>query len=484
MKKAVIVILSILLAIFFTGCGIYTPESGGGHFSGPNGGNNNNKNPGNDDPIDDPIEDDETGYTFTVTLANAPNTIPEDMEAIWTNKREVHSAKFVDGVATVKGLNGDYHVTLSKLPKVGTTEYTYNRNAYEANNSKRDITIILIELQKIRGNYYGPWDTQNEKDGKNLKDLKWYRINKYGTYRATINSADDAMCFAFEPSENGSFYITSLCDISANEINPVLKVYNGSTAGIVVFKEEVTDGSASSTFTKNFRYFTGFGDENIGAVQFFAIRAGVNGIEYPVTVDFTLSREGGYQLEDTDGEPVYATGPYANADQQNPTGSWQYIYWDNTRNVGGVTNYIQDETKVVYNKDDGFYHVGTVDGPLLYAKLTKDCEIIETEPGDGFAFNRTFCMDGLSLVWPDKNGVYYDYSYMINAGYTSYCTSDGNGAHPVNEEIKNFLQGYASKEMLFKDGEGWAETGENPGALHLQSDENSMWLFACGYYRK
>jgi hypothetical protein len=31
---------------------------------------------------------------------------------------------------------------------------------------------------------------------------------------------------------------------------------------------------------------------------------------------------------------------------------------------------------------------------------------------------------------------------------------------------------------LFKDGDGWAETGTPP----YEATENDQWLFACGYY--
>ena len=61
-------------------------------------------------------------------------------------------------------------------------------------------------------------------------------------------------------------------------------------------------------------------------------------------------------------------------------------------------------------------------------------------------------------------------------GYASVVNSDG--AVPVTEEVRQFLQKYSVGQVLFMDGDGWAETGDNP----YESTEKDQWLFACGYY--
>ena len=468
MKKIYLVILALLVAVcLLAGCGSYTPPTGTGRPSNGNGNGSGNNGGGDEPPVEEPS-------VFTVTLVNAPNTLPEGMQAIWTGKDEVYSAEFIDGVATAEGLDGDYHVTLSELP----TGYTYDCNGYTADNDEKNVEIELLEILSYRE--YVRLTPNNES-----QELRWYTISKYGTYRVTINNESDAVAFMFEPSENGRFSITSWCDVTANAINPILKIYYGHK-NYCQFIETVDGGGSSSTFAKNFRYEAEFGDENVGAVQPFAIKAAVNGVDYPVTVDFTIKREAEYQLPDTAGEPIYATGPFCT---NHETGTWRYIYEDNYSIANGNTYYIQDNEKVVFNPNDGYYHVGTANGPLLYARLTKDCQVFVTLslPGgswvnQGFAWNEL--ADGLVNLNIDG----FNYSYMINQGYAKYC--DSNGAHPVTEELKIFLQGYASRENYFKDGEGWAEDPEqnvndftNTSGLRLQSDENSMWLFACGYYR-
>ncbi|MCH5350975.1 MAG: hypothetical protein J1F39_03295 [Clostridiales bacterium] len=485
-KKILIVILTLLLALSFAGCGTFvssggigrpvTDTSGSGNGSQTPGGENpGGEKPGGEKPGDEPEKD---VRVFTVTLVNAPAVLPEGMQAIWTKNNEVHSAEFVDGVAKVEGLNGEYHVTLSALPK----GYTYDCNGYNVDNFDRDVEIELLEIINLRE--YFTLAPNGE------SDVRWYKINKYGTYRATIKNDNDAMGFSFKPTENGSFSITSWCDVTANDINPTLRRYNG-TESFCTFAQEIRDGGSSGTFTKNFRFASDFGDENIGAVLMFTVKAAVNGISYPITVDFTLKREADYVSPDINGEPYYATGPFKKG---NENGAWRYIYEDNATTVttkdGPKTYHIQDDEKVVFNPTDKFYHVGTADGPLLYARLTKDCQVFVTLslPGGawvnkGFFWNE---LDNGMVRLSLEDG--FNYSYMINNGYANYC--DSNGAHPVTEEIKRFLQGYAARENLFRDGEGVAENAienanefTNQSGLNLQSDEDSMWLFACGYYK-
>ena len=474
------------MSVFFVGCGVYQPATGSRPSSGNNKpGNNPGTNPpGGEDPggEDGPGNKPVGGYVFTVTLSNAPEVLPADMEAVWTNKNrnEVHSAKFEDGKAEVSGLNGEYHVTLVNLP----ADHTYDCNGYNVSNAIREITIELLTI--IPTKKYKNIEPQGE------KSFKFYEISAYGTYRATLKSASDAMGYIFKPTENGSFSFTSWCDVTANQINPILRLYRGVSESYCTFQQEINDGGLSGTFTKNFKFNDDFGDENLGASKMFAIKATVNNIDYPVYVDFTLKRDSDFELDDGSGEPVYANGPFATAEQRNPSGTWQYLYHDNVQVKDGTTYDIQDESKVVFNKTDGFYHVGSEDGPLLYAKITKDCQVFPTfDPMSEAWLNLGFTYFMVSLVCEG-----YNYAPMIRSGngcYAEYCTSNADGAHPVNKELKEFLKAFASARGLFFDGEGTAERAElnkyegsdtlNPDGINLQSDENSMWLFACGYYK-
>lgn len=74
----------------------------------------------------------------------------------------------------------------------------------------------------------------------------------------------------------------------------------------------------------------------------------------------------------------------------------------------------------------------------------------------------------------DSDKIYLPRALM---GYSYFCNADG--AYPVTEEVKKFLQYYSISQALFMDGNGHVELStSNP----IDALEEAQWLFACGYY--
>ena len=89
----------------------------------------------------------------------------------------------------------------------------------------------------------------------------------------------------------------------------------------------------------------------------------------------------------------------------------------------------------------------------------------------------------------DENGnVIYHYKNYTNfirgaKGYSQYVNSDG--VYPVTQELKEFLQEFASCNSYFKDGDGVAERYLRSDGTYVKiydASETNMWLFAVGYY--
>ena len=355
--------------------------------------------------------------------------------------------------------------------------HTYDPNGYIANNGKRNIEIELLEIIK---------PTKGSGSKSNM-----YEIVNMGTYRVNITSATNEVWFYYYPNRSGWYSITSWVDTTKNTVNPRVTTYNGNIfSGFFVKDKTIDKGGSAGTYTKNFRFEVKYNWDEIGNTQIFTVGAESSDKKYPVTVDFTLKYEGEYIRNDY-GDPVFADSTLFYKGSK-PSGTFNYIYKDN--------NNILDGKRVKLNPADNYYHIydekayasANGFGPLLFAKLAKDTEIVETrEVMSGklidMGFNWNHLNGGMISCVVDGN----DYAYMISggkddsevyhSGYADYCNSDG--VHPVTEEIKNFLLGYASREWYFDDGEGWAENIELNGKVALRSSEDDQWLFACGYYK-
>ena len=97
------------------------------------------------------------------------------------------------------------------------------------------------------------------------------------------------------------------------------------------------------------------------------------------------------------------------------------------------------------------------------------------------AFNFPLLARGLYWVVGSSGEMknYYDFITDSVKGYSGHV--NGDGAYPVNKELRQFLQDYAVAQRLFNDGNGFAEWPAPDGPAY-NSDEDSQWLYACGLY--
>ena len=433
MKKLGLIVLSLLTALTFAGCASYTPPRGEGGGPSTNSGNNSYS---------------DKDYVVILVSDGQPYSPQTEISAQWTGEDGIHSAKFDDnGVAVIGGLDGEYHVTLSSVPE----GYTYDCNGYVADIHNKHIEVELMKLIPTTGNGSGLYQC--------------IRITKLGTYRTTLTSATHKVYYEYKPTSQGQYSITSWVDTTQNQVNPKMIFYTGTSSWKNTENPNIyDDGGSSSTFTKNFRFIVEAAESDVsksetqGNVWSFGVYAdAVRGKEYPITVDFTIKFEANYVRPEDRYEAVKPTGNLKNI---RPSGTFRYNYVGNGR--------LLDSKRFFLNPDDGYYHLVESPDKILFAMISKDCEVFaSTDSGNGFLDELIYGR----LYWDGKS-----YMSFINA-YAEKCNSDG--AHPVTEELKKFLQEYATSEvgLLFMDGNGIAET-----KTKLKSAEDDQWLFACGYY--
>jgi hypothetical protein len=445
MKKLIAILFTCLMAFSLAGCSEYKDATSTG--SGTTA-----TVPGQNQPTGDTNTAEES-FTVSLILNGEPYVPTVAMSAIWRDGVSVIKADFdSSGVAKANGLDGDYSVTLSTLPD----GYTYNPNIYTATNDSKSVTITLFPLTAYTGTGADRY-------------TNIITINSTGFYRATLTSPEQTIFFQYEPKISGSYVLSSLLDVSANEINPILDIYKGNRQ----YKPEkptetIDDGGESSSYTKNFTWQINLTSDMIGNVYAFGLRTeSIKKDAFPIDIDFMLERDGEFEgdesivyTEVTPQEvfkktPEYRGKTYVSVASQNPV----------TTSSG--TYYLLDPDKFKLNEEDGYYHVydSQTDtyGAILYAKINKDCEIFNTDSGKGFKDE---------LVNLRINGK--NYAAFIDA-YSEYTNSDG--AYAVTKELKVFLQEFAISQRLFSDGNGFAESQYN-----YQASEKNQWLFGCGYY--
>ncbi len=425
-----------------------------------------------------------SGEAFTATLRyNGELYIPTSTVSVqWTDGASIHSAPVNgNGMASVTGLDGDYRVTLSGLPE----ELAYNPNVHTATNHARNIVIDIYDVIPTKGS------------GKNLY-ANIIEMSQMGVYRSEeIKSGTAKVYYQFVPRQAGTYSIETWMDVTENDVNPKLDIYNGSVA-YKVFAYTQDDGGAEGIYTKNVRFTVQVAKEQIGSVFAFGVKATSKSETYPVRITFALQYNGGFSLEKTQYRMILPTETWRPYDGTVTTANgYRFVYPEVP--MGGYNMF--DGTMFELNPATGFYHLYDAEndtyGPVLYADIATATRFIDRsfttieQDNKALTVSATECYKLFIEGWSGLESVGYDTSWQVGLtaaeldqyraakSYGAYSNIDGRA--PVTEELKTFLQKFSTSQLLFMDGDGWVET--NPD-VSVDSFEEDQWLFACGYYVK
>ena len=483
MKKIISLFLSALLSlVFLCGCAVET----GGKSSSSAGGESSNSG-GNNSETENVLN--EQSYTVTLELDGKqfkPGNV--GMYAQWTGITETGEitgftkAEFNEnGIAFANGLDGEYRVTLGNVPD----GYAYNPNLYVTSGNSRNIVIQMYPIVQTRAT--------GEDFYENV-----ISIRQLGVYRVTLDKVyphKEGVYFQFNiPVDGGVYSVQSIVDIMENNINPVAEIYTGST----VYKtwSYTCDGGVefeNGSYTKNF-YFEGqaSSDQQGHAVIPFAVRATTNTGTLPMTVDFLVWRKDDYESTHKDAEMIYAKECPT---QKAPEGVGTWTGAETHENGQWIFN----GNNYVYNEEDGFWHVGTKDGPYVYVNMTNPDRLFKPffpSPGEGYVEGIPVSLAQAEYIVPEaflrvaqldketgeRTGKMIHYKPMIEEQYAKVCNSDGRCL--LTEELRWFLQEMAESKGYFNDGYGWVEKySVEVCGYSISALEDDQWLFACGYYQ-
>ena len=323
-----------------------------------------------DDPIVDPTPDDPEGYTFTVdfTYAGAPYIPDEEIVVEWKNEQTTHRATVDEtGKATITGLDGEYHVSLLRP----FAEYTYDPSYCDVDNKNRDLTIELFKLSKPSKNG----------TGQNFFE-RVIEINKTGYYRVEVTKEGQKVHFRYAATSAGEYLFTSMMDVGANNVNPILYYHGNASIAYVNPNPEIITGGGDG-FTSNFQFKAYIDNDNItsggGMVVAFAIAADIKAGEYPAYVDFHLEYLKDYEAGSLESDIVVPkeldkVTSYAPGHEYGPEYRLENAYYLDTT----TQQYIFEDDRFAMNPETGFYHLFSLEdypetdgfGPILYAHIS------------------------------------------------------------------------------------------------------------------
>lgn len=479
-KKAFCCLLLTSLIALLCACGEYK-------------GINNNRNSassdsdsGSDTSSEEEFGADDGYFSVRLKLDGEVFTKTDGLQAQWSNGSSLYRANFgKDHVAKVSGLDGDYTVTIYGLPDGA---YIYDPNVNVASSFNQDIEIDIYEYVTTRGK---GTDTY----GNAIK------INRFGGYTAVLENPDDVVYYHFTPTRGGAFAIETIADITANEINPSLDIYNGSFAWNQ-YAYTLDTGGTEAEYTRNAKFFVNTDSAKVGNNYIFGVKATHREGVYPIRVNFLLKYIGEYS-DPVKNKTIIIPDQAALAARgmiEQPSGTLTYpeVYVSER-----VTRF--DGSMFALNEEDGVYHLyneetGKYDGPILYAQITKTHRFFAPYQGTPVSFStvenvgnacltvenatenyKLFIEGGAAVVEAGVVG-------MENLGHLKGLADyipDSNtyGVYPVTKEVQEFLQKFSISQRYFSDGNGWAETtAEDELGHRIYSTEDDQWLFACCYF--
>lgn len=134
-----------------------------------------------------------------------------------------------------------------------------------------------------------------------------------------------------------------------------------------------------------------------------------------------------------------------------------------------------DAYPLVFNEEDGFYHLHTADGPLVLVRLSEDCEYIA-------CFETILDRSGVSRYFYNEDGS-FDRKESYDACLLDYiaCTDLDEGVYPLTKDLEYIIKNRGeyvgwwdieSASYLFVDLNGNPEEGIN---------HELAWLLMCCY---
>ena len=375
-------------------------------------------------PVLEPLKAD---YSVTVTDGSGAPVADVTVTFMSGDKKAGEGKTDKSGKVTVKLVEGDYAVSVD----AGSAYYA--PDSVQLTVAEPSVEIVIV--------------------GYASNPEYVYPDEKTGVYRVTLGSVRVPVekgvrrFFFFSPSEGAIYKVYTDSDkVEVGYYGGSFYVYNNNTGDIDengVLTLEVLKSSVGSTIVLGL-------DSTSSAVT-----------ECTLTIERysdigTIMEEIPYEMYE------YKT-PVKTGDVM---GSLHYVQITKTLTGGART-----EIKVVYNEKDGFYHLNTAEGPVLYVRL-KDKTIFQE------ALLTIVSTSNLGRYIYDADGNFVR-KERYNEAIMAYAeAADRNyGVYPLNDDLMYILKGL--------EDNGWYDPS-SPNSIFADDmvavEPVNGWLFACVYF--
>lgn len=342
------------------------------------------------------------------------------------------------GNATIDLKSGSYDITLYFL---GDTKYYYEETTAKVTESDPKVKIKVAEAPASAGEDHYYFGTLTS-------------VAVGGTY--VVAQTDALTFYSFYPTEQGVYYI------SATDPNAVL-TYWGQSAYV--------SGDLSSTLEDY-------------TPQGFSVSVNTNALGRNIVIGVTGTKDTllnivrtGDAVEDAEYETYV---PKTTPTQYTVSGKKTFTKVDLTAST--------DTYKLVLNEADGYYHIGSANGPVMYIQVTFNNE----DPDSPITPSYIHLYDmvggvsntgtGFKCVYTDTEGNkhYEDYTQaMLDFGA---CADPTYGVYPLTEDLAYILQmGGAHKGWWNPDDLNNCLFKNDAGELDTSINLEIAWLFAGCY---
>lgn len=383
---------------------------------------------------------------YTVTVQDASGTpYGTDVVVNFLSGGNVVAMQTLNGNGSaVKALPaGDYTVELSFMNEGAA--YYYDTTAVTLTAEDPNLTIVL---SLAAGGETKDIFAYSTAEGQN-KDFDAYYVSVGSTFLKLDST--DRNYYIFTPTESGLYRFSA----AGSEVT---LGYYGST--YFVQQDSLCENAEDGSFT--YSVSPSMISEE-GSIAALVIGIDPNGAD---SCNLNIERIGNHvkTIEDYPWDIYQATAmlsKYELPDQVN------LIDFDITAKTDAYT--------LVFNSDDGFYHLDAADGPLVYMKLDVATSYLDS-------IKTILESSGISRYFFDENG-----EFLSKQSYTEclleYIQSmdEDDGIYPLTKDLEFIIQ---------QRGEyvGWWDS-ESPSFLFVDENSNPVvglntdiaWLFLCCY---